>query len=201
MSVARAQLRVWVAESFTSEMEQLRRQGFHDPMKRESSRDEFDVHSSHFVATLDGNLAGMVRMTPEPPSVLQTWFRGRAPLPTGAGVVDATRAVVSETSRGMGLYKVLMLEALSWADSKGFDNVVGAIEPEFPAREFLRATGCADVGDPLQSWHPPVTETLGQCILWRRGEFMNKVITLRDGLRAKLADKGIEVVGPNCFNL
>ncbi len=132
-----------VAREFTPEMERLRRSAYHDSTGEVSSSDEFDACSVHVIASLDGALAGMVRMTPEPPSVLQTWFRGKAPLPTGPGVVDANRAVVSETSRGLGIYKVLMVEALAWARGQKAAHVVGTIELTFPIREFLKETGCA----------------------------------------------------------
>lgn len=180
-------------------MEQLRRTGFHDPTMSLTSKDEFDAQSVHVVAHLDGTLAGMVRMTPEPPSVLQTWFRGQAPLPTGAGVVDANRAVVGEKFRGLGIYKVLMLEALAWAHEQNFTNIVGAIEPTFPLRDFLKQTGCEEAGQPLLAWHPPVAETLVQCILWRAGNYRPKVTALRDRLTSELNGKGLRISGPHCF--
>jgi GNAT superfamily N-acetyltransferase len=121
------QLTVSITRRFTPEMECLRRSGLHVPAGAGTSADEFDAHSVHVMADLDGVFAGMVRMTPEPPSVLQSWFHGKAPLPTGVGVVDANRSVVSEKFRGLGIYKVLMLEALTWAQAEDFTHVVAAI--------------------------------------------------------------------------
>jgi hypothetical protein len=114
--------------------------------------------------------------------------------------VDANRGVVHENFRGLGIYKVLMLEALAWAKAQNSTHVVAVIEPTSPLREFLKRTGCVEIGNPLTGWHPPVVEeTLGQCIAWRTGDYPQKIITLRDTLKGELERKGLNVSGPHCF--
>ena len=119
-----------------------------------TTRDPFDVRSSHVVAYVDGIPVGMVRETPSCPSVLTSWARGAWSLPTGADVVELTRGVVAERYRRHGVYRLLMLELMAAlaADTR---IATAAIEADFVGRSFLERVGFAASGDERRFWDAP----------------------------------------------
>ena len=151
-------------QEFTDEMEAFRRSAFHDPTMTISSADEFDSYSTHIIALVDGVLAGMVRLTSEPPSVLQKWSSGKALAPAGQGVAFASRAVVAGNYRGLGIYKVLMFECMAWCRRHQIKYVLGTIALDFPLRPFLNGIGFYDSGEPCVISNYPVPPSLCRCI-------------------------------------
>jgi enoyl-CoA hydratase len=155
---------VEVQNSFTPQMELLRREFSDMEWPNNTTEDEFDSRSIHVTISVDGELAGMVRLTKRPLSVLSAWAIGSHHVPNGKDVIEATRAVVARKWRGMDLYKVLMAEATLYCVQSGALVVVGGIEPAFPLRAFLTTIGFRDVGEPTRFHNPPNGAVWGQII-------------------------------------
>jgi hypothetical protein len=149
---------------FTVAMEALRRAEWLGGRAGETG-DEFDAASYHLSVSIDGALVGLVRTTPVPPSVLQAWSGGRAPLPHGPGVAEVTRGVVAASARGLGLYSLAMLETVLRLGALGMTCATAAVEPDFVGRPFLSGLGFAAVGDPIPFDDRPRRGTVVQCLL------------------------------------
>ena len=96
---------------FTAAMDGLRRAEWLAGKPGEST-DEFDAAGYHLSVAIAGAPVGLIRTTAAPPSVLQAWSGGRAPLPHGPQVAELTRGVVAASVRQLGVYSLAMLETL-----------------------------------------------------------------------------------------
>jgi hypothetical protein len=172
-------IRVAATTKFTSEMEKLRRTGFHNSSPETSSCDEFDTLSIHVLAIIRDEIVGMIRLTLKPPSVLQTWSGWKAPFPHGEGVIDVTRGIVAKQWRGFDIYKLLMTETMIKAKVLGAKTAVAPIEPHFQHRIFLSNIGFQNAAEPLNFNHPPIGETVGQCLVQHPQKDFGKVIEVR----------------------
>jgi|GEM_PF-4684839 len=172
-------IRIAATTKFTSEMEKLRRTGFHNSSSETSSSDEFDTLSIHVLAIIRDEIIGMIRLTLEPPSVLQTWSGWKAPIPHGEGVIDVTRGIVAKQWRGFDIYKLLMTETMIKAKALNAKIAVAPIEPHFQHRTFLSHIGFQNVGEPLIFNHPPIGDTVGQCLVQRLQKDFGKVTEVR----------------------
>ena len=152
-----------VRGSFSVEMEGLRREYSNLDWPGGVSEDEFDRDSVHVTASVEGELAGMVRITSRPLSVLSAWAVGQHHLPVGDDIVEATRGVVARKWRGIGLYKVLMAEVTRYCHRRQVARIVAAIEPDFPHRRYLEGIGFRPVGP--QSWFHNPPNGLTQCLV------------------------------------
>jgi GNAT superfamily N-acetyltransferase len=186
-------IEIKTVREFTEEMERFRRSAFHGPSMDISSADKFDPYSSHLVAHVEGVLAGMVRLTPEPPSVLQEWSDGKAQAPKGQGVLFASRAVVAETFRGCGIYKILMLECMNWCRDHKIEKILGTIALDFPFRPFLSAIGFYDAGEPCLISNYPVPPSICRCICCDLKSSWPLVIEVRQTVLQRLAQQQIRV--------
>ncbi|MGH8625481.1 MAG: GNAT family N-acetyltransferase [Gammaproteobacteria bacterium] len=148
---------------YTDHMDRLRTEGWEHSVG-DGARDAFDDASWHLVARVGARPVGMVRLTPGDTSVLQSWSGGVAPLPTGRHVIELTRGVVDHSFRGLGIYRLLMLEAMLRLRGLGSRVATASIEPEFFARGFLHGLGFRNVGMPLIFRDTPRPATLAQCI-------------------------------------
>lgn len=145
---------VEVRDTFSTEMERLRREYADQEWPGGTSGDEFDGCSSHVVVSIGSESAGMVRLTRRPPSVLAAQIDPHH-LPDRPGIVEATRGVVARRWRGMNLYKLLMAEVTAYCDHTGASIVVAAIEPDFPLRDFLARIGYQTWGEPTRFRNHP----------------------------------------------
>jgi hypothetical protein len=157
------ELTVRWAPAFTMAIDALRRTewlgGDHG-----DSHDEFDPISWHLTLSIEGELVAAVRTTVGPPSALQSWSEGRAPVPHGAGVAEITRGVVASSVRGLGLYSLTMLETVLRVRALGATSATAAIEPHFVGRRFLTGLGFVPKGDPVVFDDRPRRGTLVQCL-------------------------------------
>ncbi len=157
---------VEVSHCFSAGMELLRRRDFSElEWPGGSSEDDFDQASLHITVSVSGELAGMVRLTRRPLSVLSAWAIGPHHIPDGDDIIEATRAVVARNWRGMALYKLMMAEATRFCDRAGASRVVAQIEPDFALRCFLATIGFRNRGEPTRSHNPPKGEVRGQVIV------------------------------------
>jgi hypothetical protein len=98
-------------------------------------------------------------------SILREWSARSAPLPAHVRVMELTRGVVHAEYRGIGLYRLLMLETLLRLRSLRADLATAAIELEFFGRRFLfDDLGFCPVGAPVVLHDHPRTGTVVQCI-------------------------------------
>jgi hypothetical protein len=149
---------------FTAAMEGLRRAEWLGGRKGET-RDEFDARSYHLSVTIEGTLVGLVRTTSGPPSVLQAWSDGRAPLPHGPTVAEVTRGVVAASARGVGIYSLAMLETMLRLRAMGMTAATAAVDPDFVGRRFLTGLGFVAVGSPIPFDDRPRRGTIVQCLM------------------------------------
>jgi predicted GNAT family N-acyltransferase len=172
---------VEVRDYFSPEMELLRRRYFSElEWPSGTSEDEFDRASSHITVSVAGELAGMVRLTKRPLSVLSAWALGPHYIPEGNDIIEATRAVVARKWRGMDLYKLMMAEATRYSERSGASRVVGAVEPDFPLRAFLATIGFHNRGEPTRSRNSPKGTVWGQVIV-------EDVVLAREAVSATLS--------------
>jgi hypothetical protein len=157
-------LTVHAEPRFTTEMDILRRDGW-DTCPAASARDEFDDLSWHLVVREGGCLVAMVRITMADRSLLSTWSVNQTPMPHGHDVAELTRAVVAAPRRRLGLYRLAMLETVLRLRALGARLATAAIEPDFPARPFLRVLGFAPAGEPVVFDDLPRSRTLAQPIV------------------------------------
>jgi hypothetical protein len=134
---------VEVRGSYSDEMERLRREYSDRDWPGDTSEDEFDRVSVHLTASVEGEVAGMVRITPRPPSLLSAWAVGAHHLPVGDDIAEATRGVVARKWRGMGLYKLLMAEVTRFSHHRRVPRVMAAIEPHLRSVAIWRRLGFA----------------------------------------------------------
>jgi hypothetical protein len=147
-------------------MELLRRRDFSEVgWPGGTSEDEFDQSSLHITVSVGGELGGMVRLTKRPLSVLSAWAIGPHHIPEANDIIEATRAVVARKWRRMDLYKLMMAEVTRYCDRAGATRVVGAIEPDFPLRDFLATIGFRNQGEPIRHRNPPKGVVWGQIIV------------------------------------
>jgi hypothetical protein len=158
-------IRVETQDIFSPQLDRLRWEYADQEWPGGTSRDDFDNHSSHVTLSVGGELAGMVRVTRRPPSVLSAWAIGTHHLPNGGGIFEATRGVVARRWRGMSLYKLLMVEATRYCDRSGASLVVAVIDPDFPLRGFLEKIGYRGRGEPSRFYNHPKGEVWGQVIV------------------------------------
>jgi enoyl-CoA hydratase len=156
---------VEVRGEFSPEMERLRREYSDHDWPGGMAADEFDECSSHLVASVDGEPAGMVRVTRRPPSPLAAWAMDPETIPRGEGVYEPTRGVVGRRWRGLGLYKLLMAEATRHCYLAGAARLVAAIHPDFAQRDFLHRIGFEAVGPVIRMSPPPEIDVLAQVIV------------------------------------
>ena len=182
--------------TFDPEMHRLRREFSDQEWPNGSSADEFDAVSSHVVASVDGELAGMVRLTRRPLSVLAVWAIGESYLPDSREAAEATRGVVARKWRGMGLYKLLMSEATCLCHHWGVPQVVAAIELDFPLRGFLERIGFRCVGRPTPFRSAPREKVECQVIVQEPANALRAALEARESCVRQLATKGF-LVGPS----
>jgi hypothetical protein len=121
---------------FTAEMEALRREGNPPQPPRSDAADEFEGRSVHVCYRVDSTLAAMTRLTAGPKAMFEMWTAGAAEIPTGPDVVDLNRVVVAVRFRGLGLFRLVMVDSLLRSVQRGFVSVVGATKP---GREIVPA--------------------------------------------------------------
>lgn len=184
--MARNIVTVTVGSECTPDMERLRRVGFPPRLGVQFTVDEFDDRSSHVGHWVGGVLVGLIRLTPGPDAMFERWTVGEAVIPTGAAVVDLTRVVVAPEFRRMGLFKLIMLDALLRAAADGYTTVVGATKP---GREILPAMYQMGFGPsgPVVLFHDPTSGPfeIQPCVV--RG-VPNRVSSWR-GMYAEVRDK------------
>jgi GNAT superfamily N-acetyltransferase len=93
------------------------------------ARDAWDDRSDHVEIRRDRELAAYARLTLGPNGFFATWTQGEARIPTGPDVADLGRCFVVPEFRGLGLMRVICLEALSRAEDRGCRAVVGGVVP------------------------------------------------------------------------
>jgi len=157
------ELTVRWARRFTPDMEALRRAEWLGGREGET-HDEFDAVSHHLSISLAGALVAVVRTTVPPPSVLESWSAGQAPLPHGPGVAEVTRGVVAAATRGLGLYSLAMLETVLRLRPLGATVATAAVEPDFVGRRFLEGLGFEAAGAPIPFDDRPRRGTIVQCL-------------------------------------
>ena len=158
-----------------------------------TSKDEFDDVSSHVIATVDGEPAGMVRLTRRPPSVLAAWALGKVHLPGGRDAVEAGRGVVARKWRGMGLYKLLMSEATYLCHRWEVPQVVAGVELDFPLLGFLERIGFRCVGRPILFRVPPKGEVVGQVVVQEPAVALAAALGARESSLRRLSAAGFSV--------
>jgi predicted GNAT family N-acyltransferase len=186
-------MRFEVRSGFSPAMELLRREYADSPWPDGTSEDEFDHCSIHITASVNGDLAGMVRLTKRPPSVLSAWAVGPHHLPGGGEVIEATRGVVARKWRGMDLYKVMMAEATRFCCAAGAFRAVGVIEPDFPLRDFLATIGFQNCGAPTRFHNPPKGHIWGQVIVQDVAHSQAAIASILARCICKLRDRGFTV--------
>src|SRR5262249_32621060 len=132
-----------------------------------TTRDVFDDISIHLVASVGGRIIAVGRLTEEPPSVLQTWSDGKAPCPSGRGVIDLSRFVVSTAFRRIGLLKLLLSETVLFSYSIGVEYIVGAVESDAHHLSLGEPLGFEKSGAPILYRYPPLGEALCQTLVCR----------------------------------
>jgi GNAT superfamily N-acetyltransferase len=192
MTPARSIL-IEVRGNFSDEMERLRREYSDRNWPGGVSEDEFDRDSVHVTAFVEGELAGMVRLTSRPLSVLSAWAVGQHQVPVGDDIVEATRGVVARKWRGIGLYKVLMAEATRYCHHRHVSRVVAAIEPDFPLRGYLEWIGFRPVGPPSWFHNPPNGATHCQVILQEPALAVGVASAALAGCIAELGKRGFSI--------
>jgi hypothetical protein len=185
---------VEVRDYFSVAMELLRRHDFSElAWPGGTSEDELDQRSSHLTVSVDGELAGMVRLTKRPLSVLFAWAIGPHHIPDGNDIIEATRAVVALKWRGMDLYKLMMAEATRYCDRVGASRVVAQIEPDFPLRGYLATIGYRDRGEPTRSQNLPKGEVWGQVIVQELAPAREAISAAVSSCVEKLRGRGFAV--------
>lgn len=128
-----------------------------------AGEDFFDARSYHCVA-FEGKLCvGAIRITRGTPSVFATWTNGEFPSCVTDSQADLTRGFVVPSSRGLGLYRVLMLAILISLERDALTTALGAVEPAFHHLAFLQQIGFELQGKPIVFLDAP-RETVGQPI-------------------------------------
>jgi GNAT superfamily N-acetyltransferase len=179
--------------TFDDEMERLRREFSDQEWPNGTSEDEFDAVSSHVVASVDGEPAGMVRLTRRPASFLTAWAVGEVHLPGGPDAVEAGRAVVARKWRGLGIYKLLMSEATCLCYRWDAPLVVAGVELDFALRGFLEQIGFRNFGWPTPHHNPPKGEVVCQVIVQEPAAALTAALRVRESCIRKLAAKGFSV--------
>jgi GNAT superfamily N-acetyltransferase len=142
-----------------------------------ASLDRFDERSTFVVARVNGELAGMIRLTVAEDGPLENWaldepFR----LPTGKDVIEFTRGVVRKRFRGQGVFRELLSNAVSHCASAGFCHATAAVQFNSPQLSVLVSIGFQTLPASVYEYAPQTTERL-----------LNLVCDLR-GLRHQHAD-------------
>jgi len=117
-----------------------------------TSRDEFDGRSLHVMNCIDKALAAYGRLTAGPQSVLETWTRGAAQVPTGAHVVDYSRGCVAPAFRRQGVFQLLCVDILLAASAAGFQHVVASVIPGKVHAHTMYELGFEDCGPPVMAY-------------------------------------------------
>lgn len=126
----------------------LRRTAFHYK-PTDDVTDEFDRISMNVVLLADEKLAGVVRLTPSPPSVLSTWSKGALDFSSYPHAADLSRAAIAEEFRALGLYKLLMAEAIVEARRMGVQNLFGVVALDhLYLMDFWTRLGAKKMGEP-----------------------------------------------------
>ena len=187
------QLSVRWARQFTMAIDALRRTAWLGG-EHGDSHDEFDPIGWHLTLAIEGALVAAVRTTIGPPSALQAWSAGRAPVPHGAGVAEITRGVVASSVRGLGLYSLAMLETVLRVRALGATSATAAIEPHFVGRRFLTGLGFVAKGDPVVFDDRPRRGTLVQCLVLMVEPGAERAWKAsREALVQRLAERGYHV--------
>lgn len=128
-----------------------------------AGEDFFDARSYHCVASEGKLCIGSIRITRGTPSVFATWTNGQFPSCITDSQAELTRGFVVPSSRGLGLYRVLMLAILISLERDEITTALGAVEPAFHHLGFLQQIGFELQGKPIVFLDTP-RETVGQPI-------------------------------------
>src|SRR5262249_29910406 len=127
-------------------------------------------------------LAASGRLTPGPSSVFETWTQGRANIPTGASIVDLGRCMVSPDFRGIGLFRLLLLEAFLLAEKLGYSEIVGAVIAGRRTAEVLYGLGFRNCGVAVESVEPNKTLLIQPLVVSVSGNVENWLDLKRQAL-------------------
>ena len=166
-------------ETFTSEMERLRRLDYGNTPSDDFSNDEFDARSTYILATCESEPIGMVRLTENLPSPLQSWLGENSSIPKGGGVIELTRGVVAKEWRGYDIFKLLLAETLIKVKELGAKAAVTAVVPEANHCRILSEIGFQNTGKTLIYNHPQVGDLLVQRMIQQPQTDFEKVIEAR----------------------
>ena len=122
-----------------------------------AGQDEFDTVSWHMVGLLEGRIVGAVRLTEGERRVLHSWTSGAFPFRQAATDIDLTRGFVINASRGLGIYRALMLSAMLATLRDKRTYALAAVEPDFHHLPFLRLLRFKDVAAPMTFHDRPRT--------------------------------------------
>jgi hypothetical protein len=120
-------------------------------------QDEFDTASWHMAGFFRGQLVGAVRITEGEHRVLHSWTNGRFPFRQDATDIDLTRGFVAIASRGLGIYRALMLSAMLATLKNKRTYALAAVEPDFHHLPFLMQLGFKDIAKPMTFYDRPRT--------------------------------------------
>jgi hypothetical protein len=126
--------------------------------KKGECDDGFDLRSYFVAAYLDLTCVGIVRLTSGPNGPLQKWSIGPCPLPDGPNIIQMTRAVVKTNARRRGIYRLMMLRAMTFAFESDYSHAVAVIDPDYRQRQFLFDLGFTEIAaQSMYSWFPNVS--------------------------------------------
>src|SRR5262249_47287696 len=122
--------------------------------------------------------------------VLDAWMNGAFPSRHSATDVDLTRGFVVEGSRGLGLYKTMMLATLLATMTDASRHVRAAVEPTFHHLAFLIQLGFEVVAPPMTFYDQPRTTVAVRlvCALAKRHREWTSQLA---ALRGQLFDRGV----------
>lgn len=192
-------IKIEAVKTFTPEMERLRRMDYDKNTSDKIWTDEFDARSIHILATCKNELIGIIRLTINQPSVLQTWANGKAPIQNGQDIADLTRAIVAKRWRNRNIFKLLMTEAIIKAKILGLTKVFSAIKTCAAHQKTFYDLGFENIGETVVFTHPPVSRTLCQSLIQFPQEHFLKALEMRNkvlnGERLKNFKVVSEIVG------
>jgi hypothetical protein len=148
-------VRVHRSPQLSQEIEELRRVGFPQNYSGEvSTRDRFDERSTNIHVTVDGAVAACGRLTRGPDAVFGTWSRSAGTFPRDQSTGDVNRCIVAPPYRGLGLFELVVIEALLVAHELGCQWAVGATARRRPFPVWLARLGFQPGDSPLHLHEP-----------------------------------------------